>query len=361
MEKVLYIESLHRPFSQQLKPTKWVCEFIASSKINISSSNLNLEFYYYLIILLEKEYQKEKPTEFNGLPSDNAIYNIHAYLKSIGKKKFLDEIPQIIKARNTSLEKQIYSTYKAASYYVNLAKDKFSLINDKNKLTNYGETLIRMRSNFFKLSSSEKEFFFKRILEVDFHLLLTHCLFKKLEIKYSLEKSIDEQLEFINKFLCIHHFNFTSSSLKNYSVVREYWVNTLNLTHSTGNIRKKYITIINSEIHFKELFKELNFLFHNFEKENFKTKKSYISKKIMFIDIYKKCLKSNISDLGFINLYDIKKQMHMSIEKFQIFLNEFYELERNNLNIYFSNTVNSIDRRERFLIRKRPVIKIKIK
>jgi hypothetical protein len=361
MDKVLYIESLHRPFSQQLKTTKWVCIYIASSKTKISSSNLNLNFYYYLIILLEKEYRKETPKEFNGLPSDSAIYNIYEYLKNKSKKKFLKEIPQIIKSRNTSLEKQIYSTYKAASYYVNLAKEKFGLVNDKNVLTSNGKDLLTLRSNFYKLSTGEKEFYFRRILEADFHLFLTQCLFARLERKYSLKNTIEEQLEFIDKFLLISHFNFTSSSLSNYSIVRGYWADTLNVIDSNGNIRKKFIAIINSDPLFKRLFAELNALFIDFEKDNFKLKKSYLTKKMKFINIYKECIRTNISDLGFINLYDIKKQMHISSERFNAFLNDFYEIEKNDLNIFFSNTVNSIDRRERFLIRNRPVIKIKIK
>ena len=218
-----------------------------------------------------------------------------------------------------------------------------------------------MRSNFYKLSNSEKEFYFKRVLHADFHLFITHCLFAKLEIKYELKKTTEEQLEFIDKYLLISHFNFTSSSLANYNIVREYWANTLNVIDNNGNIRKKYISIINDNPLFEKLFAELNALFLNFEKDYFKSKKSYNTKKINFIAIYKACIKDNISDLGFINLYDIKKQMRISFEKFQMFLNDFYELEKNDSNIFFSNTVNSIDRRERFFIRKRPVIKIKIK
>lgn len=361
MNKVIFIASLHRPFSQQLKTTKWVCDFIALSKTKIPSSQLNLEFYYYLINLLYKEYQKEVPKEFNGLPSDSAVSNIYDYLKTRSKKKFIAEIPGIIKSRNTALEKQIYSTYKAASYFVNLAKDKFGLIDDKNKLTLNGTSLIAIRSNFYKLSTVEKEFFFVRILEADFHLFLTLCLFNKLEKKYSLKGTINEQLDFIDKFLQISHFKFTSASLSNYNVVRSYWAEITGVLNSKGNIRKKYIDIINDDEKFCELFSELRGLFAKFEKENFKSKISYLARKDVFIRSYKDFLKQNISDLGYINLYDIKQEMRISSTNFQAFLNEFYELEKNNLSIFFNNTVNSIDRRERFYIRNRPVIKIKIK
>lgn len=361
MDKVIFIASLHRPFSQQLKTTKWVCDFVALSKTKIPSSQLNLEFYYYLINILYKEYQKEIPKEFNGLPSDSAVNNIYVYLKSKSKKKFIEEIPSIIKSRNTALEKQIYSTYKAASYFVNLAKDKFGLIDDKNKLTFTGNSLIAIKSNFYKLSTVEKDFFFVRILEADFHLFLTLCLFNKLEKKYSLKGTIDEQLDFIDKFLQISHFKFTSASLSNYNIVRSYWAEIIGVLNRAGNIRKKYIDIINDNEKFRQAFSELSDLFLKFEKDNFKSKISYNARKTIFVKSYKDCLRQNITDLGFINLYDIKQQMRISSQNFQAFLTEFYELEKNNLSIFFNNTVNSIDRRERFYIRNRPVIKIKIK
>lgn len=361
MDKLLYIPSLHRPFSQQLKTTKWVCEYVAANNKKISSSNLNLYFYYYLVNRLHKEYRKEIPTEFNGLPSDTAIVNIFEYLKGRSKKEFIEEVPQIIKSRNTPLERQIYSTYKAASYYVNLAKDKFYLLNDRNRLTEDGEYLLSLRSNFFKISTNEKLFYFKKILNVDFHLFITHCLFAKLEKQYSLKSTVDDQMVFIDKFLKIGHFNFTSSSLENYNIVRGYWADTLGIINANGIIRKNYLTIINTNIEYKTLFQILLMQFQQFEKENFKLKKNYLSKKIKFLESYKNNLKKNVSDLGYLNLYDIKAQMRISNENFQSFLTEFYEQEKNNFSIFFSNDVNSIDRRERFLIRNRPVIKIKIK
>lgn len=361
MDKVIFIASLHRPFNQQLKTTKWVCYYIASNKNKIASSFLNLGFYYYLINLLYKEYHIATPEEFNGLPGDAAILNIHQYLKTKSKKQFIAEIPDIIKSRTTPLEKQIYSTYKAASYYVNLAKDKFGLIDDKNNLTEDGRYLIELRSNFYRLSTLEKDFFFKKILQADFHLFITHCFFAKLEKRYNLKRTLEEQTEFINKFLSIRHFNFTSASLENYNIVRGYWTDTLGVLDSACNIKKKYLNIISENEEFNKLFIELTRLFSVFEKDNFKIKKKYLENRDKFLKSYKVCLKASISDLGFINLYDIKGNMHISAGNFQLFLNDFYELEKNNLSIFFSNTVNSIDRRERFLIRNRPVIKIKIK
>jgi hypothetical protein len=360
LENVKYIASLHRPFSQQLKTTRWVCEYIANTS-NVTSSTLNLGFYYYLVTRLNKEYSKEIPEEFNGLPSDVAIFTIYEYIKNLGKKKFISLVPSIIRSRNTQLEKQIYSTYKAASYYVNLAKDKFSLIDEKNQLTGEGKQLLNFKSNFFKLSTSEKLFYFDRIMEADFHLFITHCLFDKLEKRYSLKISAEDELIFISKYLKIGHFNFTTSSLENYNIVREHWIMALNVIDVNGKIRKRYSEVIETHPYYKKAFEDLTDLFSLFEYEHFKSKKKYLVRKRQFLEAYKNVLKSNVSDLGFVNLHDIKQAMKVSTENFQKFINDFYELEKNNMNIFFSNTVNSIDRRKRFIVRNRPVIKIKIK
>lgn len=362
MTEPVYIASLHRPFNQQLKPSKWVCTFMVTLNKSIPSSEILPEFYYYLIQTLNKEYHKELPDAFNGLPSDIAINNIWDYIQKVNnKKKFLSELPNIINDRKTAIDKQIYSTYKAASYYLNLAKDKFNLISPKNTLTANGKTLLDIKSNFFRISQREAAFYFERILEVDFHLFITHCLFIKLGSKYNLKSVITEQSEFINYYLKIKHFNFTSSSLSNYNIVRNSWVETLNVLDSKFNIRRKYTDIINSNVQFNAWYNELLLLFKTFENEGFKERMAFVKRKGQFLKIYKQRIKKDKNDLGFINLHNIKGEMRISAENFQKFLVEFYESEKKSRNIYFSNTVNSIDTRERFYIRNRPVIKIKIK
>jgi len=361
MIKPLYIAALHRPFNQQLKTSKWVCVFIASSKKNYSASQLIPEFYYQMIGVLYREYQKEIPTSFNGLPSDTAVNTIYDYVKESSKKKFLEELPGIIRSRTTSIEKQIYSTYKAASYYVNLAKDKFDLIDAKNILTSKGQELTNIRSGFFSISKKEAYFYFERLLETDFHLFITRCLFIRLEKKYSLKSSLDEQGEFIVEYLRIRHFKFTSASLSNYNVVRNWWVESLKILDINGNIRKSFFEIVKSNSNFLSMYEDLDSLFKKFEAENFKAKTTYLRRKDQFLALYRFKLKKNKSDQDFVNLHDIKNEMRISIENFQKFLSEFYEKEKGIRNIFFSNTVNSIDTRERFLVRNRPVIKIKIK
>ena len=361
MTKTLYIASLHRPFNQQLKTSKWVCEFIASSKQRITSSTLTTEFYYYLITVLGKKYQKEIPENFNGLPSDNAINSINEHIALKGKEEFMSELSSIVKSRNTALEKQIYSTYKAASYFVNLAKDKFDLINEKNLLTEKGHELLKIRSGFFSISEKEALFYFERILKADFHLFITHCLFLKLQRKHDLKTFLDFQIEFVQQYLGIKHFTFTNASIKNYNVVRQAWVESLDIVDANANFRRKYLQKIEMDEYFSQAFAELKTLFVSFEKETFKAKSSYQTQKKKFKHLYLHHLATSHADQGFINLYDIKAEMKMSMTNFQKFLLSFYEEEKNVSNIYFSNPVTSIDRRERFFIRNRPVLKIKIK
>jgi hypothetical protein len=360
MQNLLYIPSLHRPFNQQLKTARWVCDFVMSSKVKLVGSHFNVKFYIYLIKSLNKEYKKKQLEEYNGLPSESAVFAAYEFLNGKSESDLIKEIPLIINNRVSSLDRQIYSTYKAASYFINLAKDKFKLIDNKNRLTPNGKKLLSFRSPFFKLSLKEKEFFFERIIEVDFHFFISNCFFTKLRKKYKIKDLTKEQFDFLDKFYGIKHFNFTSSSLGNFNKVRNHWIEELEVLDTNGNIKRKYLKII-SNLQFDLPFQELNQKLDLYEKENLKNKKKYIDRKGKFLKAYRNSFNSNLSDLGFINLYDIKEAMKMSYNNYQNFLQDFYENEKLNINIFFNNTVNSIDRRKRFYIRNIPVINIKIK
>lgn len=361
MAPIIYIASLHRPFNQQLKTSKWVCQFVYSWKKRLTSAELYGEFYYYLIDKLNEEYKIAVPGNLNGLPSSSSIENINNYLRSKTKVEFLEELPKIISSRKSNIEKQIYSTYKASSYYLNLAKDKFALIDGKNSLSSKGIELLKIRSSFFHFSSKEELFYFERILSADFHLFLTHCLFLRLSKKYSLKNTTFEEADFINRYLDIKHFNFTTSSLSNYNVVRSAWVTSLNVVNQFGKIRRKFLEIIESNEWYKTNFMDLSDLVSKFENEDLKSILIYRKKRDQFFKIYLKKLKFEPNDQGYINLYDIKDEMKISYANFQNLLSDIYEREKIKKSIFFNNVVNSIDTRKRFYIRTRPVIKIKIK
>jgi len=192
-----FFESLHRPFHQHLKTSRWVCEFIASNKYSVKSSELNLEFYFYLLNKLNKAYLIDSSLDLPGISSRNAINTICNYLAGQSKK---DKALIISSALSTStrsdIEKQIYSTYKSASYYVNHAKDKLELISNNNDLTNLGLELlsIRTRSHLTMLSTKEQIFYFRLLIKNDFLLFISKCLFKNIELRYNLSEI--EQLYF---------------------------------------------------------------------------------------------------------------------------------------------------------------------
>lgn len=358
-----FIHSLHRPFNQQLKASRWVCMFVNSSKQNIKSSNLNQEFYFYILNKLQKEYSSSlDEVEFNGIPSKHSINEVYDYFQGKSKKKKVKTLIEVVrKEREFGVEKQVYSTYKAASYYVNMAKDKLKLIDNNNKLTQHGKELLSFKSSFFKLSSKEKDFFYKRILDVDFLVLISLIFFKQLGKKYKIKEYSILHYDFLDKFYKISHFNFTSPSLNNYNVVRNFWIESLDLIDKRMKLKNKFIDSIHKNELFTKWYEDLSSSFNEFEKNDFRKKKNYISNKLKLEQYYKKCVEEDRSDLGFVNLYEIKKAMKMSFPNFEDFLNYYYEQEKSKKYIFFSNIVSSIDRRKRFEVRGVPILKIRIK
>ena len=86
-------------------------------------------------------------------------------------------------------------------------------------------------------------------------------------------------------------------------------------------------------------------------------KEKYLEYREIFETNYKEQIKNGKNDLGFVNLYDIKS----GISRYK----EFLFIYSTDIRPSFSNTVNSIDRRQRFKVRlgdvyNFPAIKIKI-
>ncbi|TDP58862.1 hypothetical protein [Flavobacterium dankookense] len=356
--------SLHRPYNQPLKTTRWVCEFLNSKKENVKSSELNINFHLYLINKLHKLYSKNTPIDYNGLNSKLAIDSVFEHLSDLSKKQKIKLILDIVRnERNEGVERQIYSTYKAASYYVNFAKEKLQLIDSKSKLTKYGTELVNLktRGSLFDLSSSEKLFYFNRLVQNDFLLLISFCLFNKLEYKYKLKDIGGNHYDFLDKSFGIRHFNYTKTSLDNYNTVRGHWINSLGVLDKRNKIRKKYMDVIFQNPQLKTWYNEINIKLDAYESDNFKNKQNYSNLKKKFEDNYKNSLSEKKDVLGFVNLYDLKDGIKISHANFEIFLNLFYEREKSSKHIFFSNIVSSIDRRQRFVVRGVSVLKIKFK
>lgn len=126
------------------------------------------------------------------------------------------------------------------------------------------------------------------------------------------------------------------------------------------NFKKRYIKIIQSNNIYKEIYNNIFHDFCGFEKNVLKLEDQKFVLFSKMKNSYDNNIKKGLHDQDFVNLYDIKKDFHMSFANFEKMLNDYYEYERKNQLILFSNTVTSIDKRKRFYIRNKPVIKIKI-
>jgi len=362
-DRILY--SLHRPFHKPLKATRWVCDFVKQNnqkRIKIKLSEFYNEFFFFVIKKLNQEYQKiQKIENQDGIPNKETISQIISFFKTIPKSDKEKRLKEILSNRNVDLDKKIYSTYKASSYYINLCKDKFQLIDEKNELTVHGNFLLSIRAPFFILTNSEKLFYFERIVFSDLLMTISLCLslksidkFKELEIE-------DFHLKFIEEYYNINYFKFIQKSISsNYDNVRLFWIETLSVLDKHKRIKKKYLDVIHENEEYNDFYNTLNSRYFIFEKTTLqKNNKQYINSKKL-VKIYNNKINEGFHDLGFVNLYDIKEEFKISYDKFDILLNEFYEESRRKKMILFSNTVSSIDKRKRFFVKNIPVIKIKM-
>ena len=177
MEPIVYIKSLHRPYNQNLNSIKWVCKFIKDKNSNneISKSEFYVEFYIYFIEKFYKLYIKNSGKSLtHGIPLFDSVKNSYETINGMsidGKKKIINES---LSKRSNDFERSIYSTYKATSYFINLAKGKLEFVDRNNKLKDIGEILVGFRSNNLKLSKKEKEVLFKSIIKM-ISIFLFHC------------------------------------------------------------------------------------------------------------------------------------------------------------------------------------------
>lgn len=361
MSDIIYIKSLHRPYNQNLNSVKWVCKFIKDKNRNneIPKSDFYVEFYIYLIKKLYKLYNKSNE-EFltHGIPSFDSVRNSYNTIIGISKKRKKRIINEALAKRENEFERSIFNTYKAASYFINLAKDKLQFVDYNNNLTDIGETLVSCRSNDFKLSKKETEVLFSSIIKSDFHFFISLTLLQKAHKKLK-NLSIEEiHFEFLVEKFNIRHFRYTeASNEKNFSRVRGQWIKDLNILDKNFNIKKTFLEIIVEE-GLEESYNKVKKNIDDYYKDKIVPKNRFQERVDSFIDIYETTPKN---ELGFLPLQDIANKMKMGKKTFQNFISEFYELEKNNYNIFFNNIVQAISGKNQYFIRNRPVVNIRLK
>lgn len=346
------IEGLHRPFNKPLKSLCWVCIF--AKKWNKSR---NGNFYYSFYIHHLKSIVKHKKLTNIWNEGCINISDAERILKLESESNLKERISNILRTRITVEDKLIYKTYKNTSYYISLAK-KMALINPEYELTKDGIELSLANRNFYSLSKVEKKLIFKFLLEANPSMILA-LIVTKGEVEKGIypahlaliyQKSIGNNLE----------KKYVRSFKDNYLSVMMAWISQLEITKKGGGLKKEWDLFLQDYTELYLKYQELFTLYQGFKKNVLKQeiKKEKRFKKIM--DSYDKLSKTGKTDIGYVNLYDIMYDLHMGYERFSEFINEFYVENKKNVIILLSNTVSSIDKRRRFLIGDKVVLKVKI-
>ncbi len=346
------IISLHRPFNKPLKSLCWVCIFAKEWK-KYKRGNFYYNFYIHHIKNIVKH------ENIKNLWDEGCISVIDAkYILNIMSQCNLKErISEILRKRNSAEDKLIYKTYKNTSYYISLAK-KMALIDSGYEPTKDGIELSFANRNFYSLSIVEKRLIFRYLLEADADLILALIVTKSevekgqypTHLALIYQKSVGNNIE----------KKYVRSFRDNYLSVMMAWISQLDITKKKGGLKRKWEQFLQCYPDFyckyqKQLISYKNFKNNILRKE---IKKEKVYKK--FMSTYDRLFKTGKTDLGYVNLYDIMHDMHMGYERFSDFLNKFYIENKKNVIILLSNTVSSIDKRRRFLVGDKVVLKVKI-
>lgn len=353
------LDSLHRPFHKPLWIVKWVCYFMhlrnKSRNNYILTKDKTADFYFTLLEWLHTSY----PQDSDGVPSQESVdevWNYFLQIDKIEKENILREI--LSKSREKGVETKIYSTYKAASYYLNLADDKLHFLDNNNISRNWKPSQLTKYVLKSGISSADKKIYIWHILQNDGHFFLAMCLLYKPVLRYGL-KMESEIFKFMQRYYPVANFDYTRQSHNNYYVVRKRWIELLRVVNDRGNLSRTLTNTVTGDSNFEELFRDVESKVKEYTLK-LRKRSNFINQKKAFIAIYQKMMSKSEDKSNFVNLYDICKEMKMSYDKFQIFLTIFYQEERMVRNIFFINIVSTIEQRKRFYIGNAPVMKIKI-
>ena len=353
------LHSLHRPFHRPLWIVKWVCIFYVKRQKQKNNyfyyQETIIDFYFTLLEWLYNGFPKDP----DGIPSQDAINAVYLQFSNIeveDRPYYLKEI--LSKEKRIGVEKQIYSTYKAASYYLNLAIDKLHFLdNDGNSLVWDNESLIRNRRTS-NISQNDKKMYLRQVLRFDAHFFLSMCLLHRESLRYGLQQD-EIVFDFLQRYYPIPRFDYIHRSHQNYYDVRSYWVKLLSAVSNKGLVNKTVIRLIEEDESCLLIYQDILNNINEYRTE-LRIKNKFNNQKKRFLSAYKALLKKQDCVNGYVDLYDLLVCMKMSYKSFSAFLREFYETERMSRNIFFINIVSTIDQKKRFYIRETPVLKIKI-
>lgn len=365
MSHITYISSLHRPFNTRLITCKWVCQFAEK----YHGLNFKNHFFLFIIDLLYQHYQKEDGNIF-GLPAKETVNVLYDYISNHEDiDKNLERFNDPSKKNLTDMDKKLFSNLKAVSYYITLSKN-LNLLGSKHILTIYGLEFVKLKSSpkhFMNLTPKEQIYLFTRILENDLIPFLFSIQFYRLKKKYQptdaeRQEADTRYLKLLDSFLKIREFNYKQSSWENYIKVRESWIEDLELlSNGYYGLKPSYMRIINDNPQYQAIYEEISTTMLKFENNLFKTLDKYRNFKLDFYHAYMKIKKKMVfSNIGYVNLYDIKQELNISFSELEFMLNRLANDDNNRKFLFFNNIIAAVDNRKRFKVKTTPVLNIRI-
>lgn len=346
------IVGLHRPFNKPLKSLCWVCSYAKKWP-----KNINDNFYYCFYIHHVKEIIRHQHMTNKWNEGCISLQDAMVVNEIMSKSNLRVRIVECLHKRNTEEDKLIYQTYKKASYYISLSK-KLGLLDANCRPTSDGLQLAAVNSNFYVLNTDEKKLILSYLLEVNPDLMIA-LIITQSEVeqgKYPSHLSLIFQKSQGKNF----DKGYIRSFKHNYLPVMTSWFSQLNITKKKGGLKKEWEIFMQSYPTYYSKYKEQLSAYKGFKEGVLKQELAKKKRYKKFTDIYNSLYKQGQADLGFVNLYDIMSKMRMGYERFSKFINDFYTENRKKVIILFSNTVSSIDKRPRFRIGDKIVLKIKL-
>lgn len=256
--KYKVLDSLHRPFHRPLWIVKWVCYFILLRRKNdrgfILYKDITTDFYFFLIEQLYSNY----PQDSDGIPSYASINEAKSYFLQFEKEKKEVVLKEILsKEREKGVETKVYSTYKAASYYLNLAYNKLHFIYEVDKTTIWKPSQLTKAVLKSGITESDRKIYLSQIIQYDGHFFLAMSLLLKPIKKYNL-KIEEEVFKFMQRYYPVANFDYTAQSHSNYYVVRKRWQELLKVVNEKGTLSRVLTNIIKKNNAYEEVFLDVN-------------------------------------------------------------------------------------------------------
>lgn len=359
-----YIKGLHRPFNVSLKQLSWVCLFLYRffGRRKYPPSSLSVSFWLFMIDETIRRGEDKKHDLQGTISFQTAKILKDEWLFGKSYELIVKQITTLTgsdyQGREGGTNKNAYSTFKNASYYLTFAK-KLGFV-DCEALTSVGLELVNAYHNFYLLNNKEKHLIFAQILKYDGDYFLPFLIAKRIAKKSLAKTESTLHLIYLKSVKNKNFFNFVNSSMEsNYDKVRDKWVEQLGLIDKYGRIRKEFHSEIMKSTYSDDFIKTQN------DEESFLI--SYISKKKKneknyntLEKRYEELVKQGKHDLGNVNLYDLKPVFQMTANAFSKMIESYIDDNRERIIVILSNTVASADSRKRFYIKNNPVLRIRL-